>query len=622
MWRILFVMFAGFTALGAGLPERSAWAQNKSGNVSSTAGFAPRYVQPATAGKRVALVIGNGQYITLPPLANTRNDARSVADALKNYGFQTTLQLDLGLAATRRSLEEFRQTSAGAELAIVFYSGSGIAVDQVNYLVPIDHSGHGTGSSAVLGELIPATDIVKALELVAGSKLIVLDSCRDNPFQKAPASPSKARAVNSVSGQLQSRSNQVKMDIAGTGLNLMIAYSTRYGDLALDGPPGGNSPYTENLLKVLAEPGLDARLVFERVRDAVYAATSGQQNPLTEGSLGDKLVFINPKLQAAPSPQPATAATLPADGSKSLKLEEASKAFAMIKDSTSPAMLDAFVQAFPDTIYGEFARVRAEEIRKTATVAPALSPRGSGPKRKALVIGIKTYDNLPSNRQLTKAVNDARAVSLALKDVGFEVDKAAEDIDRRTFNLRWQDFVQSVQAGDEVVFYFSGHGIEVGGVNYLIPRDVPTFRDGQDQLLKAESINFHDLQQQLAQRGPKMALFIIDACRDNPFDETGTKSLGSSKGLRPVPETRGMFVMFAAGYQQTALDRLNDQDTDPHSVYTRKLIPLMKTKNMKLQDLAVQVREEVEDLALTARHTQVPAYYDQVRGKFCLAGCG
>ena len=617
MRRILIAIFAILVTTSTGLNAQQAIAESK-----PTGSFAPRYVQPATAGKRVALVIGNGQYVTLPPLANTRNDARSVADALTTYGFQTTLQLDLSLAATRTALAAFRQASAGAELAIVFYSGSGIAVDQVNYLVPIDHSGHGTGTSAVLTELIPATDIVKALDLVAGSKLIILDSCRDNPFQKAPSTPSKSRGVINASGQQQTRSNQAKMDIASTDLNLMIAYSTRYGDLALDGPPGGNSPYTEGLLKLLAEPGLDARLVFERVRDVVYAATKGQQNPLTEGSLGDKLVFINPKLQAAPNPQPTSAAPKPADVAKSLKLEEASKAFAMIKDSTSPAMLDAFVQAFPDTIYAEFARVRAEEIRKTTTVALAVSPRGSGPKRKALVIGIKTYDNLPASRQLTKAVNDARAVTLALKDVGFEVDKAAEDIDRRTFNLRWQDFIQSVQADDEVVFYFSGHGIEVGGVNYLIPRDVPTFREGQNQLLKAESINFHDLQQQLAQRRPKMALFIIDACRDNPFDETGTKSLGSSKGLRPVPETRGMFVMFAAGYQQTALDRLNDQDTDPHSVYTRKLIPLMKKKDMKLQDLAVQVREEVEDLALTASHTQVPAYYDQVRGKFCLAGCG
>jgi hypothetical protein len=91
--------------------------------------------------------------------------------------------------------------------------------------------------------------------------------------------------------------------------------------------------------------------------------------------------------------------------------------------------------------------------------------------------------------------------------------------------------------------------------------------------------------------------------------------------LAPVPEARGVFVMFAAGYQQAALDRLNDQDSSPNSVYTRKLLPLMKKVGLKLQDVAVQVKDEVEDLAMTVNHTQVPAYYDQLRGKFCLAGC-
>src|SRR5206468_3859100 len=109
----------------------------------------------------------------------------------------------------------------------------------------------------------------------------------------------------------------------------------------------------------------------------------------------------------------------------------------------------------------------------------ALSANPAEAKRVALVVGVNTYDNLKPDQQLRKAVNDARAVAAALKDVGFQVI-AAEDATRSVFLRTWQRFLDSVEPGDVTTIYFAGHGIELNGVNFLLTRDVPRPDDGEE----------------------------------------------------------------------------------------------------------------------------------------------
>jgi hypothetical protein len=241
-------------------------------------------------------------------------------------------------------------------------------------------------------------------------------------------------------------------------------------------------------------------------------------------------------------------------------------------------------------------------------------------KRVALVVGINRYDNLPRDRQLRKAVNDAQAVGNALRTVGFEVI-SAENVTRRDFNEKWQQMLGKVSPGDEVAVFFSGHGIEIDGANYLVPRDVPAVRSGETQRLKSESLNFDDLRRALANQGPRLSLFILDACRDNPFTDTRGRSIGGSKGLVPVQVEQGSFIMYSAGTRQTALDRLSDSDSNPNSVYTRKLLPLLTQRGLRLPELAQRLRIEVRDLANSVGHLQTPAYYDETTELLCLAGC-
>ena len=118
-----------------------------------------------------------------------------------------------------------------------------------------------------------------------------------------------------------------------------------------------------------------------------------------------------------------------------------------------------------------------------AILALALTASTAHAKRVALVVGINKYDNLPRERQLAKAVNDARAMEAALKAVGFDVIKA-EDVGRSAFNQAWQQLLNKLAPGDEVAVFFSGHGVEIEGGNYLVPRDVPAVGSGEARRLK------------------------------------------------------------------------------------------------------------------------------------------
>jgi hypothetical protein len=249
-----------------------------------------------------------------------------------------------------------------------------------------------------------------------------------------------------------------------------------------------------------------------------------------------------------------------------------------------------------------------------------LASQALAAKRVAFVVGIDAYDNLPAQHQLRKAVNDAHALGETLQGLGYQV-VSADNADRRGFNENWQKFLSLIEPGDEAAFFFASHGIEIAGQNYLLPRDVPKPQSGEASLVKNESLSVTQLLSDLQEEGPRVSLVILDACRDNPFAADGTRSVGGTRGLARVEAPEGTFVMYSAGAGQTALDRLSDSDDNANSVFTRSLVPLVKTPGLGLQEIALKLREQVVALANSAGHKQTPAYYDQVIGRFCVAGC-
>ena len=238
-------------------------------------------------------------------------------------------------------------------------------------------------------------------------------------------------------------------------------------------------------------------------------------------------------------------------------------------------------------------------------------------KRFALTVGVDAYDNLPAHEQLRKAVNDARAMATALRGLGFEAT-VEENLPKLAFTRAWQRFLNRLQPGDTAVLFFAGHGVEIGGLNYLLLRDVPKVVPGEDRVLAEASVRFNTLMDDLRDRKVRVALFIIDACRDNPFRDGSGRAVGGGRGLARVEAAEGSFVMYSAGAGEQALDRLPGADTNPNSVYTRALLPILAMPGLSLPEIATRVREQVVDVARTAGRKQTPAYYDQLVGKFVL----
>ena len=238
--------------------------------------------------------------------------------------------------------------------------------------------------------------------------------------------------------------------------------------------------------------------------------------------------------------------------------------------------------------------------------------------RHALVIGIDDYAHVTP---LQKARNDAEAVSAALERLGFVV-MTEIDPDRRRMNEALSSFSSQLERGDEALFYFAGHGVEVAGRNYLLPADIPVARPGDEDFVTGEAIAVDRVLNMMQRRGARVSLLILDACRDNPFPTEGARSLGRSRGLARVDPPEGAFILFSAGTGQAALDRLSDSDPDPNSVFTRALLPRLLEPGLDIHSLARDVRRDVRALARTVNHDQFPAYYDQLAGNFSFSPSG
>ena len=238
--------------------------------------------------------------------------------------------------------------------------------------------------------------------------------------------------------------------------------------------------------------------------------------------------------------------------------------------------------------------------------------------RHALVIGIDDYSHVAP---LLKARNDAMAIAATLEQVGFQTDLVL-DADQLEMATSLARLANRITPGDEVVFFFAGHGVEIEGRNYLLPADVPMANPGQEIVLLSRAMEVATILDTLRGQGARISLLILDACRDNPFPQQGTRSLGGRRGLARVAAPEGTFIMFSAGDGQAALDRLSENDPNPNSVFTRALLPRLAEPGLPIHQLARDVRAEVRQIARSVDHEQFPAVYDQFDGEFALLPAG
>src|ERR1700694_4315715 len=149
----------------------------------------------ARADRRVAFVVGNGAYKNVSPLPNPPIDAKAIAGLLRNVGFEVVEGTNLTRDTMTERLLEFGKKAQGADVAVFFYAGHGIAVNGINYLLPID-ADLKSEMDVKLGSAIKGDNTLDQTMGDAKVKLVFLDACRDNPFANKIRSAARSRSVS------------------------------------------------------------------------------------------------------------------------------------------------------------------------------------------------------------------------------------------------------------------------------------------------------------------------------------------------------------------------------------------------------------------------------------------
>lgn len=311
------------------------------------------------ADKRVALVIGVSKYQNVPVLANPMRDAAAMGDVFKKAGFDSvTTKLDLTVSDMRRTVREFAASAADADVAVVYYAGHGIEVDGSNYLIPADAKL--ISDFDIEDETVSLDRILKGLEPVKRLRLVILDACRDNPFNKT--------MKRSIGGTRSIGRGLAKVEPNTS--NTLIAFAAKAGAVAGDGD-GANSPFATALLKYITAPGLDLRLAFGRVRDDVLKTTGNRQEPFVYGSLGGETVALVPQSVIPPTDPNA----------------EARKDYEFAAQIGTKKAWESFLAARPTGLYADLARQQAATLqaaeKATATANDSIRKAEEQAKLKA-----------------------------------------------------------------------------------------------------------------------------------------------------------------------------------------------------------------------------------------------
>ncbi len=238
--------------------------------------------------KRVALVVGNADYNTLPSLRNPENDAQDMAAVLRRAGFTVILVVNADLRGMEEAVRDFSTALSDADVGLFYYAGHGLQSEGINYLVPVDAD---VRSETELRFKTLNADFV--LEYMKAAEtpfnMVILDACRDNPFSTSRSASRGLAVLPAPRGSL-------------------IAYATSPGDVAEDGA-GENGTFTAAILEHILTPGIDVKEVFDRVGMSVTTQTANRQVPWVLSSYFGRFSFVggNEESDAQTTPQPTAA---------------------------------------------------------------------------------------------------------------------------------------------------------------------------------------------------------------------------------------------------------------------------------------------------------------------------
>jgi hypothetical protein len=378
----------------------------------------------AKADRRVAFVVGNGIYKNVTPLANPPIDAKSMAGVLRNAGFDVVEGVNLTRQEMTERLLEFGKKTQGADVAVFFYAGHGIALDGINYLLPVD-ADIKSEMDVKLGNAINVDLTLDQTMTAAKVKLVFLDACRDNPIAARIKAAAGTRSVSVQTGLAEMKSGE------GT----LIAFATGPGQTALDGQEGSNSPFTRALMANITQPGVEIQQAMTQVRAQVNEETEKGQLPWGHTNLIGA-VYLNP---VAP---PAGASAVVAGNTPVSTVGAASEVelefWRSIKDSNRPEELSAYLTSYPN---GQFKSIALARIASLAN-GPSTTTRNLSAFDRAT-----STDPAPSADEATQETEDQigldkgkrRAVQRRLTGLGFDTKvNGTFDEPTRAVITRWQ----------------------------------------------------------------------------------------------------------------------------------------------------------------------------------------
>jgi hypothetical protein len=293
----------------------------------------------ASAESRLALVIGQSAYRSVPALPNPANDAKAVTQMLTDSGFEVSTAADLSQGQMREAVSDFagKVAAKGADtVALVFYAGHGLQIDGENFLVPIDIDPKREADIPI--QAVRLNDILNTLTSVPSKmRILMLDACRNNPFPELKTAGGGLAIVDA------------KIGAPGT----FLSFSTSPGAVAEDGS-GSNSPYTNALLAAGKEQNIPIEETFKRVRLAVNKVTEGRQTPWDSSSLTEDFRFSGASV-AGPKPAADPKKSV-AEWTRDLKGKPVEAANELIVADGTDEAYEAFAGLFPQTALGRLAR--------------------------------------------------------------------------------------------------------------------------------------------------------------------------------------------------------------------------------------------------------------------------
>lgn len=308
------------------------------------------FVSAALADKRVALVIGNSNYLQVKALPNPTRDAAAVAALLRGAGFDSVeVQENLANADMKRVIRDFFDRTRDSDVAVLYYAGHGMEVDGVNYLLPVDAALK--RDIDVEDEAVSLDRVLKILEPARRLRLVILDACRDNPFTQSMRRTVASRSIGRGLARIEP-----------TVTDTLIAFAAKAGSTADDGN-GLHSPFTSALLKNLQTPGLDLRIAFGRVRDDVLAATNHRQEPFVYGSLGGQTVSLFPVEATKPAEPVASPVAAPKPAPVPVDTEAvARRDYELAAQVGTKDAWDSFLAVHTAGFYADLARAQRAKL--------------------------------------------------------------------------------------------------------------------------------------------------------------------------------------------------------------------------------------------------------------------